>query len=107
MKYSKQIILGIGIILFCGCSKKHKYKSCVTLDKPTANISEVITFHNCSDYDGGYTNARWSFGDGTTANSNDKESVQHSYSTAGTYQVTLYVGEKENQSEQTKSVTIQ
>lgn len=94
------------ILLFCGCSKKHKYKACFTIDKPTANTSEIITFQNCSDYDGGYTNSLWNFGDGATANSNDNAAVQHSYASPGTYQVILYVGEKENQSEQTKSITI-
>lgn len=107
MKSYKLITLIMAIILLCGCSKKHKYKACFTVDISSANVNDVITFGNCSDYDGGYSDALWNFGDGSTANSKGTDNVQHSYSSPGTYKVILYVGEKENQSEQTKNITIQ
>lgn len=93
-------------LLFCGCRKKHHYKACFTIDKTSVTVNEVVTFSNCSDYDGGYTDALWDFGDGSTANSKGTENVRHSYNTAGTYKVILYVGEKENKSEETKNITV-
>jgi len=107
MKTKKTLILTtMTILLICGCRKKHHYEACFTVDKTAASVGQTITFSNCSNYDSGYTDALWNFGDGTTANSKGSESVTHSYSSPGTYQVILTVGEKENDSQQTKTVVI-
>jgi PKD repeat protein len=108
MKIKKTLILFTVIYAFfiCGCKKNHQYKSCFNPDRITASVGQTITFTNCSNYDSGYTSALWNFGDGSTQNSKGAESVQHSYSAPGTYQIILNIGEKENDSRQTKTITI-
>ncbi len=57
-------------------------------ENPTPN--QNVTFNASSSYDpyGTITNYQWDFGDGSTASG---VTVQHSYSSAGTYTVTLTV----------------
>jgi PKD repeat protein len=98
------IIMVLGITL-CGC-RKPKYKACFTVDKTTANIGDTLIFNNCSDYDGGFTTAFWSFGDGTKLYNKSHEIAKHVYNEPGVYEVRLHIGEKENSSEQRKSITI-
>ncbi len=101
------LLLVVLLLMFSSCKRKRKYQACFNFDKTMAKVGETVNFTNCSNYDKGYTNARWTFGDGTLADTKDSEGVQHSYSTVGTYQITLRIGEKENGSEDVKSITIQ
>ena len=106
-KMKKSILfLSIVLIVTVAC-KKHKYKACLSADKLTAAIGDTITFSNCSDFDGGYTDSHWLFGDGTDAYSKAQASVTHKYTTSGQYTVTLKIGEKENGSDKTILLTIQ
>ncbi len=100
------LFLSILLLVFSSC-KKHKYKACLTANQLTANVGDTITFSNCSDFDGGYTDSHWLFGDGTNAYSKAQASVTHTYATAGQFTVTLNIGEKENGSEKTILLTIQ
>jgi PKD repeat protein len=108
MKIVNYIVLLTALLLvFSACKRKHKYQACFNFDKSSAKVGEVVTFTNCSNYDKGYTNARWTFGDGTIVDSKDSESVQHTYNAVGNYQINLRIGEKENGSEEVKSIPIQ
>lgn len=71
----------LGLIL-TAC--KPKPKACITANKTTASVNEVITFNSCSEHT---HHVDWDFGDGTTDQFHDE--VKHTYVQAGTYQVTL------------------
>ncbi len=93
-------ILTVISLSFLSCKKPH-YKACFTADKTTVTVNETITFSNCSDFDGGYTDCQWSFGDGTVIHSQGQSSVEHSYSAIGQYEVRLWIGEKEGPASET------
>ncbi len=90
----------------CFCSKHYKYEAYFTTDKSNVKVGEAITFNNCSNYGGGFTNALWYFGDENHKFSKEHEKVQHSYNSPGNYKVILYIGEKENTSRQEKIITV-
>lgn len=75
-----------------GCSDDYSYDLVIT--QPTANFAATDTFGcignvvNFLDLSGGAMNYLWDFGDGDTSN---VANPSHSYSTAGTYDVTLIV----------------
>ncbi|MBK8329784.1 MAG: PKD domain-containing protein [Bacteroidetes bacterium] len=91
---------------FVSC-KKHRYKACLTVNKSNVAVDETVTFTNCSDFDGGYTDSHWTFGDGKDVYTKGQASVTHSFSSAGQFEIRLTIGEKENSSEQTKTITVQ
>jgi len=95
--------------ILCGC-RKHHYKACFTVNKTTANVSDTLTFNNCSDYDGVDPSKLyivWNFGDGTNLNLHSNESQQHKYSTPGKYTITLGVGDKNPGDQTSQVITIQ
>lgn len=85
-------ILGI-IILFNNCSKPSE--ACFDFS-PNENISTqtpVLFDASCSKNAGYYT---WDFGDGTSENSIlGSSTIVHTYSTSGSYQVTLTAKRKD------------
>ncbi|MCC7333221.1 MAG: PKD domain-containing protein [Flavobacteriales bacterium] len=105
MKYAI-FALTIFSLTFISC-KKHRYKACFTVDKSTIAVGDTVIFTNCSDFDGGYTDCHWTFGDSKDAYAKGQASITHSYSSAGQFEIRLRVGEKENSSEQTKTITVQ
>jgi PKD repeat protein len=100
------LALTIFSLNFVSC-KKHRYKACLTVDKSTVSVGETVTCTNCSDFDGGYTDCHWTFGDGNNTYTKGQASVTHSFSSTGQFEIRLTVGEKENNSEQTKTITVQ
>jgi hypothetical protein len=97
--------LAISSLTLISC-KKLRYEACFSVDKHTYNIGDTVTFKNCSNFDGGYTTCNWSFGDGKYAYTTGLESVTHSYGSSGQFEIRLSVGEKENNSEQTKTINV-
>jgi PKD repeat protein len=71
-----------------------------TMDKSTAEVGEVITFTNTSLYATSYV---WNFGDG---GSSTLQHPTHSYSSAGTYTVSLTATGAGGSDTESKTVTI-
>jgi len=84
------------LVVFLGsCSPKYNFTACFEMDKTTGEVDEEITFTDCSDYDGDTPWAFWNFGDGTTANTQNKEPITHKYAAPGKYDIYLLIGYKE------------
>jgi PKD repeat protein len=92
---------------FCGCYHKHNYVACFVPSKEVVAVDELITFEDCSDYDGGREFAFWNFGDGTKINTENKKPAIHKYSQPGEYTVYLSIGLKEWGSSITKTIIVQ
>jgi len=78
--------LFLASIIISGCEKDDKEPSPLagfTCDKYSVKINETVTFTNLSKNAKSYT---WNFGDGAISTD---ENPQHTYQTAGIYQVTL------------------
>ena len=71
-------------------------------------VNQTITFNASSSYDpdGNIMNYEWDFGDGNITNTTE-EKIKHSYSEAGSYNVTLTVtDDKEATNSTTKIITV-
>jgi PKD repeat protein len=79
------LLLIAGAISFNSCKKENVTPptSCFTPDATTVAVNTAVTFTNCS---GTATTYAWNFGDGGTSTD---ASPTHTYTTAGTYTVTL------------------
>jgi len=76
-------------------------------EKPVVN--QPVTFDASSSYDpdGNITNYEWDFGDGNVTNTTE-ETINHSYSEAGNYEVTLTVTDDDGATNSTtKEITVQ
>ena len=74
--------------------------------EPRANIRYEFVSQSCVRFSNGsfnYTSIEWNFGDGSTSTS---ENVQHTYSNAGTYTVTLTAYYKGKKDTDTEKITI-
>lgn len=80
-KITLLISLAFGIISFHSCKKDPK--ACASADNTSVQTGESITFTNCSENSERIT---WDFGDGNTDEGN---SVSHSYTKAGNYLVKM------------------
>jgi len=89
-----------------GCEKKTKYSACFTLDKSTISVGDSVTISNCSEFDGGFTESYWDFGDGESVYTKGNTSLKHAYSNAGEFSITLTVGEKENLAGVSKDIIV-
>ena len=100
MKLQKIVFSLLFLIVFSGCQKEPT--ACFNASSITVTTGESIIFTECSDDASSYS---WDFGDGST--STDKNPV-HTYSTSGTYTVTLTVSsENGNKSSNiTQTITI-
>ena len=81
------LLLSAGIILLAvsACRKSTPHTSCVSPMSDTVHAHVPLLFSSC---DAGSTYL-WNFGDGSTATT---DTVIHTYTTAGTYQVSLTTG---------------
>lgn len=94
------------ISLSFGSCKKHHYQACISVNESIINVGDTVIFTNCSNFDGGYTDCHWTFGDGKDAYTKGQENAIHSYSSAGNYEIQLTIGEKENVSMQTLAIKV-
>ena len=94
------------IFSFWGC-KKHTYSACFNLDKSNISVGDSVTLTNCSNFDGGYTECLWDFGDGKIEYSKGIAVIKHQYNTLGQFEIKLTMGEKEHNSELIKTVIVQ
>ncbi len=88
-----------------GC-KKHTYSACFNMDKSTISVGDSVVLSNCSNFDGGYTECLWDFGDGKSEFSNGTDVIKHQYNTLGQFEVKLTIGEKENSSVVSKAIIV-
>jgi hypothetical protein len=89
MKSSKIIILSMCLFSLSSCLKdlRPSRDACISVDKTTAKISELITISNCgSDLPLEYVSPTIDWGDG---NESTGQVGTHNYSTAGTYVIKL------------------
>lgn len=101
------LIFAFGLILLSfGSCKKHHYKACISVNESIINVGDTVIFTNCSDFDGGYTDCHWTFGDGKDTYTKGQENAMHSYSSAGNFEIQLTIGEKENVSVQTLAIKV-
>ena len=100
---SMVIILALS---FWGC-KKHTYSACFNTDKSSISVGDSVILTNCSNFDGGYTECLWDFGDGKSEYSKGTAVIKHPYNTPGQFEIKLTIGEKENNSEFIKTVIVQ
>lgn len=90
-----------------GCEKKRKYTACFTMDKSTIAAGDSVTLTNCSNFDGGYTECIWDFGDGKSEFSKGTDVIKHQYNTLGQFEIKLTIGEKENASGVSKAIIVE
>jgi PKD repeat protein len=77
------------------------------MDKSSIWVSDSVTLTNCSNFDDGYTECLWDFGDGKSEYSKGTAIIKHQYNTPGQFEIKLTIGEKENNSEFIKTVIVQ
>jgi PKD repeat protein len=80
-----------------------------TFSPASPEVNETVTFDasNSSDPDGTIVNYFWSFGDGTTENQTGGVTTIHSYTSEGSYNVTLTVTDNDQLTyTTTKSITV-
>lgn len=99
MTILRKTILSImmGLIFFTACEEdplnppeNPPAKACFTVPSETGNVDDEISFTNCSE---NATLFSWDFGDG---NKSTQKEPNHSYSEAGTFEVTLLAGNDKN-----------
>ena len=105
LKILKSIVFILAISLF-GC-KKHTYSACFNIDKSSISVGDSVTLTNCSNFDDGYTECLWDFGDGKSEYSKGTDVIKHQYNTLGQFEIKLTIGEKENSAELIKTVIVQ
>ena len=100
-KYINLILIIVLSTLLIACNKPYNYKACFTTTKDTFSIGEKVIFTNCSNFDGGFTNCLWDFGEGppSKANSIGNAAASYTFTYSGNKTVVLLIGEKENESE--------
>ncbi|RJS73842.1 PKD domain-containing protein, partial [Methanophagales archaeon] len=83
---------------------QHPFAS-FTYTPENATVNETITFNASSSYDpdGNITNYEWDFGDGNVTNTTE-ETINHSYSEAGSYEVTLTVTDNDGATNSTTKI---
>jgi len=59
------------------------------LNKSIITVGDTVTFTNCSDFDGGYTDSHWTFGDGKDAYTKGQTNVTHSCSSVGQFEIQI------------------
>ncbi len=93
---------------FLSCSKSYNYNACFITSKDTFTVGEVVTFTNCSKFDGGTELCYWDFAEGTPSkmNSNGLAPINYTFTTTGTKIVLLIIGEKECGSDTSKKIFI-
>jgi hypothetical protein len=77
------------------------------MDKSSISVSDSVTLTNCSNFDDGYTECLWDFGDGKIEYSKGTAVIKHQYNSLGQFEIKLTIGEKENNSELFKTVIVQ
>lgn len=87
-KFTIILFTVLGLASFSSCKKDPL--SCASADKTSALTDESITFTSCSENS---ERISWDFGDGNTEEGN---SVTHSYSKAGTYLVKMVAYSKKD-----------
>jgi PKD repeat protein len=92
------MLISLSIAIFSSCQKEPS--ASFTASKPSAKVNEVIVFSNTSD-DG--DNYEWSFGDGVTST---LENPTHSFTSAGTFNVTLTAFSKNGKKDDDASIII-
>ncbi|MCZ2356274.1 MAG: PKD domain-containing protein [Bacteroidia bacterium] len=101
-KFTCFTVIGLG---FWACQKPD-YRSCFIPSATNIKVRQEVSFTNCSDYDKGFDDCTWYFGDGKVQNSVGTLTVTHKYLEAGKYKVRLVIGEKDNISEKTEIITV-
>lgn len=94
------------LLMLSACQRKLDYRACFVPSAANVKVRQAVTFTNCSDFDGGFNDCTWYFGDGETQSSIGSMVVTHKYLNPGNYKVRLVIGEKDNLSEKFGTITV-
>ena len=94
------------LITLLACKQPLDYRACFIPSATNVKVRQELTFTNCSDFDGGFNDCTWYFGDGETRSSIGSMTVIHKYIEPGNYKVRLVIGEKDNLSEKIETITV-
>ncbi|BDS12772.1 PKD domain-containing protein [Aureispira anguillae] len=96
------VLLGL-VFTFSSCEKKLPLVASIQYSG-TPQVGEQMTFSNQEDFSARYY---WNFGDGTTYTDYYKNTeIYQTYTTAGTYDVTLTITRDQETAIATQSITI-
>jgi hypothetical protein len=85
MKVVGSIILALALLV--SCKKQQDINACMSLDKATATVNELVTASNCGDELPSMVTITIDWGDGTTATSG--QTGTHKYTLTGTFTIKL------------------
>lgn len=85
------LLLSFSIFFCFSCTKPEK--ACFDYSPSNPTTTTIVTFNaSCSEHTYSY---RWTFGDGTPDETSTSSTITHTYSTTGTYNVTLNAERKD------------
>lgn len=85
MKTITVVVLSIALGAILSCRKPGDIDGCISVDKDSANVNEVITVSNCGESLPSRVTITLNWGDGSKETSGQTGS--HSYSQSGTYTI--------------------